>query len=141
MRLALAVASLALLSLPFSAHASGNAAELTQAGYELFLQNEQEQAIASYGAAITTDPTFLRAYELRAIAYMGQRDCSRAILDFDKVITTNPSPLRLVMRGGCKASTGRLQDGLADADAALALAPNDPVALNLRSNILKAIRR
>jgi tetratricopeptide (TPR) repeat protein len=86
------------------------------------LLNDFAAAITDLSQAITMDPSFARAYFLRAVALDGSGKSAEAAADYAKAIAMNPRDIDAHLnRSACYFAAGNLDSAIADCSAAIAI--------------------
>jgi tetratricopeptide (TPR) repeat protein len=110
---------------------------------------DSDSALRRYNEAIKIDPKLALAYYGRGILLAtGERACRRAVADFDKVLTLEPTNVSaFIRRGEAYGQIGDFGHALADLNHALELDPANPAAYVARGltnvrhgNSLKALQ-
>ena len=108
-----------------------NVIALYNRGYAHFGQRAYDKAIADYDAAIQLDPSLGPAYNNRCLtSAIAGRDLVRAMADCDVALKLMPVSLDVrEVRGFIYLKLGDPAIAIAEYDAALAINPNQPLAL------------
>ncbi len=103
-------------------------------GLNLQDKGNNQGAIDAFSKAIAMDPAFAKAYQDRGVAYSSLGNYSRALADFNKVLSMNDPqmPLRDTYReiGVAHFRMGSIDDAIIDWQTGLRFAPGDPSLLN-----------
>jgi tetratricopeptide (TPR) repeat protein len=102
-------------------------------GMAQVLNEEWDQAIATFTEVIRQEPKNAEAYYNRGLAWAGKREWDKAVSDFDAFLRLAPSDADgLLSRAGALAELGQIELALADADAAIRLVPSNADAYGVR---------
>jgi Tfp pilus assembly protein PilF len=88
-------------------------------------KGDYERAIAAYSDLIGRDPDTSALYTYRGIVFATKGDHANAISDFNEAIRREPNADLYTQRALSYLQAGKLAEALADADRAVALAPED----------------
>jgi len=89
-------------------------------------------AISDFNQVIELNPDLLSAYFNRGRAYVNSDQCESAIVDFDRVIGTEPNRVAHVNRGICHSIIGNTARSIADFDRAIEFDPDYALAYDER---------
>lgn len=103
-----------------------DATAFVERGFAELDRKKLDRALADAGAALAIEPRFARAYNLRATAARAMGDMPKAIEDFSHAVEIDPNLDNLFQRGATYQAMNDQQHALADFDAALVLAPDQP---------------
>jgi tetratricopeptide (TPR) repeat protein len=122
-----------------------NAAGHVDHGKALTRLERSEAAVEAFGRALVLQPDDAAVRVQRASLLVDLKDYERALIDLDAALgLPAPAPLRVSthqLRARVHQGLKRVGDALADADAALALDPDNPRSHYLRARSLAALGR
>lgn len=136
----LGLVCLALIALPFAAHAARQSGLLqARQGVSALLRGKYEKAIEAYTKALAdknlSDPRRANIYNDRGVAKWRLKDTEAAVDDFNRAIKLFPDySVVYNNRGNALMDLGRSKEAIADFDRAIALAAAYGVAYNNRGN-------
>ncbi len=117
-------------------------------GLLLVAQRKVKEAQAAFAGVVYADPLWAEPRTLHgALLWLEQgvyseKGQGEAIYDFEEAIATEwRSPEALVARGALRLNSGRAQDALVDAEAAMKLRPDDPIFMFLYGQALVENKR
>jgi len=135
-RTGLALASITLLCLALGTGTAISSAWQAWMSPETYAQDSNDDQIFRLSSVISLDSDNVAAHALRGAAYALKDDYASAIPDLDAALGGGfDSPQLRNLRAWSLYKVGRAADGLADANAALAVTPNDAATLDTRAHI------
>lgn len=113
------------------------AADYYEDGVNAFNNNKYNDAITAFNKAIEIFPTYVEAYNMRAMAYEKIADYDKAIKDYNEVILKNPQDISTYRnRGMCYYKLEKFSEALIDFDRVLQSNPDDKEIVDLKKKIL-----
>jgi len=101
-----------------------------------YTNRDLDLAIADFNKAIEVDPTYVRAYNARGIAYSYKRDYDSAFADFDRAIGLDPNYARAYnARGSAYSAKKNYDRAFADYSKAIELDPKVAATYYNRGNV------
>jgi len=101
-----------------------------------FMDEEYEEAIVSFTKVIELEPTFAKAYQARAIAYLRKGDNEKALADINKAIEIEPENHRFhYHKGAIHLKNNEFDEALEALSRSIDLSPEYAPAYFLRSEV------
>jgi len=105
-------------------------------GVRAFNNNKYNDAITAFNKAIEIYPTYVEAYNMRAMAYEKIADYDKAIKDYNEVILKNHQDISTYRnRGMCYYKLEKFDEALIDFDKVLQSNPDDKEIVDLKKKI------
>jgi tetratricopeptide (TPR) repeat protein len=112
------------------------AAVYQQRGYAAATNQQFQDAVNDYGAAIKFKPDDARIYEQRAAVEMKLNDADKALADYSEAIKLKPNEVRYYLyRSYIHETKGDVKSSMADTEKVLKLDPNNQEAKSRKARL------
>lgn len=119
----------------------GDAESYFESGVQDYQSGNRQAAIAEFTKAIELDPSFIPAYDARAVARFQTKDYTDAIADCDKVIgLAHDDEHAYLIKGACRYYLHDIESALKPLSTAITMNPNDALARDIHGMVLAEFR-